>query len=109
MGRQHVVVGSDDGQVWPAQMADRLFVLARGREAMGEIPATEPRPSEPMVGLRRHQVEVAFSGWLRPLNDPVRDGGNPRVNPSHANALHLFRSARLPPMGPSFPPHKAWG
>ena len=39
MRREHVVVGGDDADVRPRQMADRLLVLAGGGEAVGEIAA----------------------------------------------------------------------
>ena len=40
MGRQHVVVSGYNSDVRTGEMADRLLVLARGGEAVGEIAAT---------------------------------------------------------------------
>ncbi len=42
MGREHVVVGGDDGEIGPAGLAQRLLVARRaGGEAVREVGAAE--------------------------------------------------------------------
>ena len=62
----------------PREVADRGLVLARRGEAVGEIAAAEARAADPPLLLLGHQVEVAAARRLRPLDDPVGDGGDGR-------------------------------
>ena len=97
MGRQHVVVSGYNSDVRPGEVADRLLVLARGGEAVGEIAATEARPVDPPLLLLRHQLEIAAARGLRPFDDPVGDRGDGGME-AHGSNVGLRRySCQLMP------------
>ena len=59
---------------------------------MREIAARQARPVDPPLLLLGHQIEVAAAGRLRPLDDPVGDRGDGRVE-----AIGAIYSCQLMP------------
>jgi molybdopterin-guanine dinucleotide biosynthesis protein len=61
MRRQHVVVGGDDADVHRPAGADRRLVLARRREAVGEIAARHAAAIDAALALLAQQREIAIA------------------------------------------------
>jgi hypothetical protein len=76
MRRKHIVVGSDDADVRPREVADRLLVLAGRSETMREIAAGQARTADSPLLLLDHQSEIASPCRLRALDDPIGDCGD---------------------------------
>src|SRR4029079_17316579 len=69
----------DDADVRSREVAYRLLVLTRSREAVREIAATEARSVDPPLLLLGHQLEVATARRLGAFDDPVGDRGDSGV------------------------------
>ncbi len=99
VGREHVVVGRDDGDVGRGRVAHgRLVGVALGGEGVGPVGAGELGPAGPRGAGGLHIGQVVGAGLPTALDDPFGDFRRDRMH-----GLSLFSSAsrrRGPERGP---------
>ena len=78
MGREHVVVGRDDGYVGRGRIAHLLLVaVGRGGEGVGPVGAGELASAGPGLTGRLHAFQIVSAGLAAAFNDAGGDlGGN---------------------------------
>ena len=94
MRRQHVVIGCYDAEVDGFALFDRCLVFAGRRKSMRKIAARQGRAVGARFALLVHQRQVSRTCRLRPLDDPICDGVDNRMQFSHAMRLRRVRSCQ---------------
>jgi hypothetical protein len=79
VGREHVVVGGDDGEVRRAAAPQRGLVLARGREGVGEVGAGEPAAGWAREMILAHAREIFRAPAAASLGDALGDLADDRM------------------------------
>ena len=81
VGRQHVVVGRDDGHVGRVHQAQGLFVLAAATgHAVGEVGALQAGAHGAFTGRTANQLQVAFAGGTAAFDQPLGDLKDARMH-----------------------------
>ena len=94
MRRQHVVVGGDDADVGPRSMRIAALSSPAAAKPCARLPQlSSAARSMPRSRFAGDQIEVAPARGLRPLDDPVGDGGDAGVRCHHYGAQWM--STRL--------------
>ena len=81
VGRQHVVVGRDDGHVGGVHQAQRLLVVAAATgHPVGEVGALQAGAHGPVTGRAANQLQVAFAGGSAAFDQPLGDLKDARMH-----------------------------
>ncbi|MNM86412.1 hypothetical protein D3C81_985630 [compost metagenome] len=81
VGREHVVVGRDDGHVGRVHQAQGLLVVAAATgHAMGEVGALQAGTHGSVTGRAANQLQVAFTGGTAAFDQPLGDLKDARMH-----------------------------